>query len=202
MLTLHGINKDAWNQYREDGSWYYEVVECGFKYNLSDLQSAVGIHQLRKLENFTERRTLYAQMFNEAFRDMDEIEIPAQAHNGRHAWHLYPLRLNLSEMNIDRARFIAELRRKNVGASVHFIPVQLHPFFKKWADLPQNQCPRSLELYPRLVSLPLYPAMTEEEVNYVIRAVKDIVAAHRAEAVTSAPWDGGQAQGLMREGVS
>jgi dTDP-4-amino-4,6-dideoxygalactose transaminase len=201
MLTLHGINKDAWNRYREDGSWYYEVVECGFKYNLSDLQSAVGIHQLRKLENFTERRTRYAEMYNEAFRDMDEIEIPARAHNGRHAWHLYPLRLNLSEMNIDRARFIAELRRKNIGASVHFIPVQLHPFFKKWAELPENQCPRSLELYPRLVSLPLYPAMTEEEVNYVIRAVKDIVAAHRSAAVAGT-WDAGQGHGLMQERTS
>ena len=109
MLTLHGINKDAWNRYREDGSWYYEVLECGFKYNLSDLQSAVGIHQLRKLENFTERRARYAEMYNEAFRGMGEIEVPEAAIHGRHAWHLYALRLNLDELSIDRARFIAEL---------------------------------------------------------------------------------------------
>ena len=199
MLTLHGINKDAWNRYREDGSWYYEVVECGFKYNLSDLQSAVGIHQLRKLENFTERRTRYAEKYNEAFAEMDEIELPELAVNGRHAWHLYALRLNLEALTIDRARFIAELRRRNVGASVHFIPIQLHPFFKQWADLPENQCPRSLELYPRLVSLPLYPAMTEEEVCYVARAVREIVARHSKLNPLNGPWSREREAGMTHE---
>jgi dTDP-4-amino-4,6-dideoxygalactose transaminase len=200
MLTLHGINKDAWNRYREDGSWYYEVLECGFKYNLSDLQSAVGIHQLRKLENFTERRARYAEMYNEAFRGMDEIELPEAAVHGRHAWHLYALRLNLDELTIDRARFIAELRRKNIGASVHFIPIQLHPFFKKWADLPENHCPRSLELYPRLVSLPLYPAMTEEEVSYVAQSVRKIVENHtKTVVIASSGWNPVAANGLLPE---
>jgi len=200
MLTLHGINKDAWNRYREDGSWYYEVLECGFKYNLSDLQSAVGIHQLRKLENFTERRTRYAEMYNEAFCGVDALELPDAAAHGRHAWHLYALRLNLDELSIDRARFIAELRRKNIGASVHFIPVQLHPFFKKWADLPENQCPRSLELYPRLVSLPLYPAMTEEEVKYVAQSVRKIIQDHAKPVVAAgAAWNPMAASGLLPE---
>jgi dTDP-4-amino-4,6-dideoxygalactose transaminase len=199
MLTLHGINKDAWNRYREDGSWYYEVVECGFKYNLSDLQSAVGIHQLRKLENFTERRTRYAVKYNEAFAGIDEIELPEAAVNGRHAWHLYALRLNLEALTIDRARFIAELRRRNIGASVHFIPIQLHPFFKKWADLPENQCPRSLELYPRLVSLPLYPAMTEEEVSYVARSVREIVAEHSKQNPLEGSWSRECEAGVTRE---
>lgn len=200
MLTLHGINKDAWNRYREDGSWYYEVLECGFKYNLSDLQSAVGIHQLRKLENFTERRARYAEMYNEAFRGMGEIEVPEADIHGRHAWHLYALRLNLDELSIDRARFIAELRRKNIGASVHFIPVQLHPFFKKWADLPENQCPRSLELYPRLVSLPLYPAMTEEEVKYVAQSVRKIIQDHAKPVVAAgAAWNTIATSGLLPE---
>jgi len=188
MLTLHGINKDAWNRYREDGSWYYEVVECGFKYNLSDLQSAVGIHQLRKLDNFTERRTRYAEKYNEAFAGIDELELPEAPANGRHAWHLYALRLNLEALTIDRARFIAELRRKNIGASVHFIPIQLHPFFEKWKNLPQNQCPKALELYPRLVSLPLYPAMTEEQVCYVIRCVREIVAQNSKRNPIAPSW--------------
>lgn len=188
MLTLHGINKDAWNRYREDGSWYYEVVECGFKYNLSDLQSAVGIHQLRKLENFTERRTRYAEMFTKAFRGLDEIELPEMNVRGRHAWHLYALRLNLDLLDIDRSRFIAELRRRNIGASVHFIPVPMHPFFKPWAEKPENQCPRAMELYPRLVSLPLYPAMTEEEVNYVAQSVRDIVAEHSRLTNAGGTW--------------
>jgi len=84
-------------------------------------------------------------------------------------------------LSIDRSRFIAELRRRNIGASVHFIPIQLHPFFKKWADLPENQCPKALELYPRLVSLPLYPSMTQEEVSYVARAVREITLENSRE---------------------
>jgi dTDP-4-amino-4,6-dideoxygalactose transaminase len=199
MLTLHGINKDAWNRYREDGSWYYEVVECGFKYNLSDLQSAVGIHQLRKLENFTERRTRYAETYHEAFADIDEIELPEAPANGRHAWHLYALRLNLETLTIDRARFIAELRRRNIGASVHFIPIQLHPFFKKWAELPENQCPRALELYPRLISLPLYPAMTEEEVSYVARSVREIVALYSKQSAIGLSWGRERDAGITHE---
>jgi dTDP-4-amino-4,6-dideoxygalactose transaminase len=175
MLSLHGINKDAWNRYREDGSWYYEVVESGFKYNLSDLQSAVGIHQLHKLERFIEFRTRYAGLYQDAFAGMAEIELPEIPRNGRHAWHLYALRLNLDLMTIDRSRFISELKIRKIGASVHFIPVPLHPFFKQWANRPENQCPRALELYPRLVSLPLYPAMTEQEVQYVARSVREIV---------------------------
>jgi dTDP-4-amino-4,6-dideoxygalactose transaminase len=199
MLALHGINKDAWNRYREDGSWYYEVLECGFKYNLSDLQSAVGIHQLRKLENFTERRTKYAEMYSEAFSGIDELELPEASSYGRHAWHLYALRLNLESLAIDRSRFIAELRRKNIGASVHFIPVSLHPFFKKWADLPENRCPRALELYPRLVSLPLYPAMTEEEVSYVARSVREIVTQHSKQNLVGGAWSRERATGVSHE---
>jgi dTDP-4-amino-4,6-dideoxygalactose transaminase len=200
MLTLHGINKDAWNRYREDGSWFYEVSECGFKYNLSDLQSAVGIHQLRKLENFTERRTRYAEMFNQAFRGVDELELPEPVLQGRHAWHIYALRLNLERLQLDRAQFIAELRRKKIGASVHFIPIQLHSFFKKWADLPENQCPRSLELYPRLVSLPLYPAMTEQEVSYVARSVIEIVNANKkTHSFPGSTWEAGKRTQVAQE---
>jgi len=179
MLALHGINKDAWNRYREDGSWYYEVLETGFKYNLSDLQSALGIHQLRKLDRFVEKRTRYAEMYREALADIDEIELPEASALGRHSWHLYALRLNLDYLTIDRSRFMNELRARKIGASVHFIPIQLHPFFKEWAHLPENECPRSLEIYPRLVSIPLYPAMTEAEVMYVARSVAEIVEEFR-----------------------
>lgn len=179
MLSLHGISKDAWNRYREDGSWYYEVLEEGFKYNLSDIQSAIGIHQLRKLERFIEQRTHYAKLYHEALGDIEEIDLPEATRNGRHAWHLYALRLKLDTLTVDRSRFISELKNRNIGASVHFIPIQLHPFFKKWAALPENQCPRCLELYPRLVSLPLYPSMTEEEVHYVARSVREIACQFR-----------------------
>jgi dTDP-4-amino-4,6-dideoxygalactose transaminase len=179
ILTLHGISKDAWNRYGEAGSWYYEVLENGFKYNLTDIQSAIGIHQLRKLDLFIEKRTQYAKLYTRLLGDLGELELPKPVANGRHSWHLYILRLNLDRLTIDRAQFISELRNRKVGASVHFIPIHLHPFFKQWAGLMHNQCPRSLELYPRLVSLPLYPSMTVGEVRYVARAVREIVEKFR-----------------------
>src|ERR1039457_5266217 len=188
ILTLHGISKDAWNRYGEEGGWYYEVLENGFKYNLTDIQSAIGIHQLRKLERFIEQRTHGAELYDRALGDMEELELPKPVANGRHSWHLYILRLNLDLLTIDRARFISELRSRKVGASVHFIPIFLHPFFKQWANLLHNQCPRSLELYPRLVSLPLYPAMTEEEVSYVARSVREIVAEHSKRNPIGSSW--------------
>jgi dTDP-4-amino-4,6-dideoxygalactose transaminase len=179
ILCLHGISKDAWNRYAEHGKWYYEVVACGFKYNLSDVQSAIGIHQLRKIEKFTARRTTIAERYNDAFARVPEIEIPPAGSNSRHAWHLYALRLNLDHLSIDRAEFISQLQERNIGASVHFIPIPLHPYFAPFAHLPANRCPNTLRLYPRLVSLPLYPTMTDEEVDYVIDSVQDIVTTVR-----------------------
>jgi dTDP-4-amino-4,6-dideoxygalactose transaminase len=176
ILRLHGISKDAWKRYTKTGNWFYEVLEAGFKYNLSDLQAAVGIHQLRKLEGFTATRARYAEMYNRMLADCEEIEMPPDDTRHRHAWHLYMVRLKLDKLNIDRAGFIEKLRERNIGASVHFIPIPLHRFFARWANRKQNQCPRALALYPRLVSLPLYPGMTEEQVGYVADSVKAILA--------------------------
>jgi dTDP-4-amino-4,6-dideoxygalactose transaminase len=186
VLCLHGISKDAWNRYAEEGNWYYEVVACGFKYNLSDILSAIGIHQLRKQEDFIKTRAHHARFYNEAFADLPEVESPPDSPEDRHSWHLYSLRLNLDMLEIDRAQFIRELRRRQIGASVHFIPIPLHPAYKSFADLPHNHCPRALELYRRLVSLPLYPVMTEAQLDHVATAVKEIVAAHRRVSLTSA----------------
>jgi len=183
-LCLHGINKDAWSRYSERGDWYYEVHTSGFKYNLSDIQSAIGIHQLRRQEEFIRVRTHYATLYHRAFADIPELELPPDASNCRHSWHLYILRLNLERLQIDRGELIRQLRQRNVGASVHFIPIPLHPYFAPYANLACNQCPRALELYPRMVSLPLYPAMSEEQVACVVQAVKAVVrSARKAKAV-------------------
>jgi dTDP-4-amino-4,6-dideoxygalactose transaminase len=177
ILCLHGISKDAWNRYSERGNWYYEVVACGFKYNLSDIQSAIGIHQLRKQEQFVAARARYARLYDAAFADIPELELPPNHDSCRHSWHLYALRLNLETLEIDRDEFIRRLRGKNIGASVHFIPIPLHPYFAPFANLAHNRCPRALELYPRLVSLPLYPTMRVEQVEYVAASVKEILQA-------------------------
>lgn len=173
-LCLHGISKNAWDRYSDRGNWYYEVLRPGFKYNLSDLQSAVGIHQLRKLSAFIDIRTRYAQLYNQLFGDMEEFECPPDRSDCRHSWHLYTLRLNLDKLEIDRDQFIVQLKQRGVGTSVHFIPIPEHPFFAEYATQARNQCPRALALYPRLVSLPLYPAMTEAQVHHVAAAAKEI----------------------------
>ncbi len=175
ILTLHGISKDAWNRYREEGSWYYEVLENGFKYNLTDVQAAIGIHQLRKLERYVRERTRYAEIYSQELGDLPELELPAPVKDGRHSWHLYVVRLNLDLLTINRGQFIEELRKRKIGASVHFIPIPLHPFFNEWAHLGHNQCPAALQMYPRMISLPLYPSMSEEELRTVISAVREIV---------------------------
>ena len=183
MLSLHGMNRDAWSRYSRRGNWYYEVVDTGFKYNLTDIQSALGIPQLRKLDSFIETRARYARIYNEAFGGMEEIELPPDGPRFRHAWHLYVLRLNLDLLKIDRHEFIEQLRRKGVGASVHFLPVPLHPFFAK-LPLAERPCQRALKLYPRIISRPLYPAMTEEQVRYVAACVTEIVVSNRVRTRT------------------
>lgn len=187
ILCLHGISKDAWNRYSDRGNWHYDVVSCGFKYNLSDIQSAIGIHQLRKQERFLEIRTRYANLYNQAFADVPELERPPDSESCRHSWHLYGLRLNLDQLDITRAQFIQELRSKNIGASVHFIPIPLLSFFAPYANLPHNKCPNVLALYPRLVSLPLYPAMSEAQILHVAESVKEIVGNARKSVLVAVP---------------
>jgi dTDP-4-amino-4,6-dideoxygalactose transaminase/nucleoside-diphosphate-sugar epimerase len=177
LLRLHGIAKDV------PESWAYQVRERGFKYNLSDVQSAIGLHQLRKLEKFVATRAEYAAIYDRAFADLLELELPPRRDDCRHSWHLYALRLNLDRLAIDRAGFIRKLRERGVGASVHFIPVPLHPFFREHAARPHNHCPQAMELYPRLVSLPLYPAMTVDQAERVARSVREILGRGKPAAV-------------------
>ena len=174
ILSLHGISKNAWNRYSDRGHWGYQVLESGYKYNMSDIQSSIGIHQLRKLEGFIEVRSRFAHLYNSLLADVPEVELPAEKADCRHAWHLYTLRLNLERLAIGRDEFIEQLRERGVGTSVHFIPIPLHPFFAARAELRQNRCPRALDLYPRLISLPLFPAMTEAQVEYVAQAVRQV----------------------------
>jgi dTDP-4-amino-4,6-dideoxygalactose transaminase len=174
LLCLHGISNDAWNRYTDRGKWYYEVMESGFKYNLSDIQSAIGIHQLRKLDHFIAVRKRCAEIFNSELAGMPEIEVPPDCVNGRHAWHLYTLRLRLKELSIDRGAFIQQLQHRGIGASVHFIPIPLHPFFKAYTNDPRNQCPKALALYETLISLPLYPSLSLDEIQYIAACVQEI----------------------------
>ena len=178
MLSLHGASHNVWDRYTERGDWHYEVLAHGFKYNLSDIQAAIGIHQLQKLKQFIERRALYARVYHHAFAGMEEAELPPDNPRCHHAWHLYILRLNVERLKIDRDEFIRKLRQKGIGTSVHFIPIPLHPFFAR-LPLARYACPRAMHLYQRIVSLPLYPAMTEEQVHYVAQCVRQVLEESR-----------------------
>jgi len=184
MLSLHGISHNAWDRYSDHGDWHYDVLTHGFKYNLSDIQAAVGIPQLAKLDQFIERRAAYARIYNAAFAELDELEIPPDNPSCRHAWHLYILRLNLHKLNIERGEFISRLRTRGVCTSVHFIPIPSLRFFGR-LQLPEYSCPRTRELYPRILSLPLYPGMTEEQVYHVVRSVKEVVHSCRRTSLAA-----------------
>lgn len=178
MLCLHGINRDAWNRYSAEGSWYYEVIERGFKYNMSDILAAIGREQLRKLDAMNSRRAEIAAQFSHAFVNMPELEVPQSRADCQHAWHLYILRLNLDLLTIDRARFIDQMKSLGIGCSVHFIPIPMHPFYRRTLTF-RDPCEHALAEYPRLISLPIYPGLTHEEVERIIDAVKEVV--HRSK---------------------
>lgn len=179
ILCLHGISKDAWNRYARNGNWYYEVVTRGYKYNLSDLQSAIGLAQLAKQEALLDIRTACARYYDTEFAGVEEIEAPPGAQFGRHAWHLYPLRLNLDRLSFGRAEFIERLRDRGIGASVHFIPIPLHPAFAGVPTLQERLVPNAMALYDRLVSLPLYPGLTLAQLSYIAATVRELARTHR-----------------------
>ena len=173
--TLHGMSRDAYKRYSAEGSWFYEVVLPGFKCNLTDIQASLGIHQLKKLPAFQERRRTIVNRYHQAFRELSEIEVPMERPGVESAWHLYVIRLNLETLNIDRNRFIEELKSRNIGTSVHFIPVHLHPYYRdKYGYIPED-FPVTYENYLRMISLPLQTRLSDTDVEDVIEAVTDVV---------------------------
>jgi dTDP-4-amino-4,6-dideoxygalactose transaminase len=179
MWSLHGISRDAYNRYAAEGSWYYEVVLPGFKCNMTDIQAALGLIQLQKLPAFQARRRHVVQRYSEAFGMLPELQVPTQRGHVESAWHIYPLRLNLDRLTINRSRFIEELRARNIGTSVHFIPVHLHPYYRDKYGYRTEDFPVASNAYHRLISLPLHPRLSDDEVNDVIDAVTEVVAAFR-----------------------
>jgi len=182
LLSLHGMSRDAWKRYTEAGSWYYEVLEPGYKYNMTDVQAALGIHQLRRLDGFIRRRQEIAAMYDEAFSGLPEILLPPRLPDRNHTFHLYPIRLRADRLDLNRSAFIDELRARNIGTSVHFIPLHRHPYYRDRFGCTPAQYPVAEEIYQGLLSLPLYPKMTDQDAADVIEAVKDIVAAHSIPA--------------------
>ena len=179
VISLHGMSHDAWKRYDKGGSWYYEVIYPGFKYNMTDIQAAIGLAQLKKIGYFQKRRREIVTAYNEAFRDKDALELPVERAEVTHAWHLYVLRLNLDVLTIGRDRFIEELKKRNIGTSVHFIPIHLHPYYRDKYGYKPKDFPVAYSNYLRILSLPLYPRMTDEDIADVIEAVLDIIERYK-----------------------
>lgn len=179
IMRLHGINRDAWKRYSESGSWYYEVVAPGFKYNFTDLQASLGLPQLKKVDDMWNSRKYIASRYTEAFKDLDTITLHTIKPDRESSWHLYPVRLNLEMLKVGRAQIIEELKQNNVGVGVHFMPVHQHLFYSETFKLDDKNYPVASSVFPRLLSLPIYPGMTDKNVDKVISVFTDILKKHR-----------------------
>jgi len=179
IMCLHGISKDAWKRFTADGSWYYEIIAPGFKYNLTDIASAIGLHQVRKADRLHKQRTAKAEHYLRELGAVDEIILPAVQPDRIHSWHLFVIRLRLDRLKIDRAQFISELKNRGIGASVHWMPLHMHPYYRQTYGYKPEDLPLAARLYPEIISLPLYPDLKDTELDYVCNTIKQLIADNR-----------------------
>jgi perosamine synthetase len=188
IMRLHGISKDAWKRYSARGNWYYEIHQPGFKYNLTDIASAIGIHQLRKCPKFHQRREKIARLFHEGLANIEEITLPpwdfdsprsSRTGATQHSWHLYVIRLQLDRLTITRGEFIDALKERKIGTSVHFIPLHMQPFYRERYGYQDEDFPNARAAYEEVVSLPIYPGMTNDDVEYVVSTIKETIQSYK-----------------------
>lgn len=176
VMRLHGISADAWNRYGAGGSWAYEVVDAGFKYNMTDLAAAIGLAQLERLDELADARAAIAARYDAAFAASELVEVPPRRDADRHAWHLYSVRLAVEELSIDRAEVIRRLGEAGIGTSVHFIPLHLHPHYQQRYGYAPGDFPMAERLFERSISLPIWPGMTDAQVDRVTSTVLDVLS--------------------------
>ena len=179
IVSLHGMSRDAWRRYAKGGSWRYEILTPGFKYNMTDIAAAIGLCQLHKLDGFQRRRREIVNAYMQAFTECDALEVPVERKEVEHAWHLYVLRLRSERLAITRDQFIEEMTERNIATSVHFIPVHLHPYYRDKYQLLPDRFPVAVDNYSRMLSLPLNARMSDDDVLDVIDAVLDVVRIHQ-----------------------
>lgn len=185
IFRNHCISSEA-RERQEQGAWHYDLVDLGYNYRLTDFQCALGKSQLGKLERFLGRREAIAARYTEAFQELPEVILPARAPRLRHAWHLFVLLLRLEALKVDRATIFRALRAENIGVNVHYIPVHLHPYYRQRFGYRPGDFPKAEWAYERLLSLPIFPKMTDRDVDDVIRAVSKVIDAFRRPAQSPA----------------
>ena len=179
ILSTHGMSRNAWNRYAQAGSWYYEILAPGYKDNMSDIMAGLGLSQLAKLERMQGLRQEIANYYQVEFGKIPEIEMPVELDYARHAWHLYIIKLNLDKLSIDRGKFIEELKDENIGTSVHFIPLHMHPYYRDTYGYKPGDFPVAEGIFERTISLPLYPKMSMQDASDVVKAVRRVVERFR-----------------------
>lgn len=175
VLSLHGMSHDAWKRFEKSGSWKYDVGIPGYKYNMSDIQSSLGLVQLKKLSDLYGKRVRIVEQYNRGFKDLAQITRPVVKPGVQSSHHLYVVQVNNELLKIDRDQFIEELKTRNVGTSVHYIPIHMHSYYQNKYGWTEKDFPRASSAFKKIISLPLSPRHSEEDINYVIEAVKDIV---------------------------
>ncbi len=179
VASLHGMDRDAWKRYDSSGSWFYEIHDTGFKYNLSDVHSAIGIAQLRRVDELTRRRQSIARAYHEAFANDPALQVPITEAGVEHAWHLYVMRLRSAALKVNRNQFVDLLRARGVGTSVHCIPLNTMDFYQQRYGYRTGDFPIAEDVYSRCFSLPIFPAMSDEDVAYVIESVRAVSEENR-----------------------
>jgi len=180
MLSMHGISKDAYKRYTAEGSWRYEILDVGYKYNMTDIQAALGLAQLAKSDVLRAKRDRVAGVYTAALSSLDAYETPAVPVDVQHAWHLYVLKVNPDALSISRDRVIEELKKRGIGTSVHFIPLHTHPYYQQKLGYRTGQFPHAENHFEHAISLPLFPGMTNDDTERVVEALHDIAREHRA----------------------
>ncbi|UCZ52946.1 UDP-4-amino-4,6-dideoxy-N-acetyl-beta-L-altrosamine transaminase [Bacillus shivajii] len=178
QFRSHGITRESDKLIENHGPWYYEMQFLGFNYRMTDIQAALGTSQLKKIDKFVDLRKKYVSIYNKAFKELKEVQIPYQEQYGSSSWHLYIIRLNLDKLLGDRKEIFEALLNENIGVNVHYIPVHLLPYYTQ-LGYQRGICPNSEKLYEEIITLPLFPAMTEEDVMDVIAAVNKVINNYR-----------------------
>lgn len=179
IIGHHGMNRDAWKRFDRSGSWYYEVVLPGFKYNMTDLQASIGLHQLDRLKAYQQRRREVVRSYEQGLGDLACLQLPIELPNVHSSWHLYVIRLNLNQLRIERNAFIDEMKSRNIGTSVHYLPVHMHPFYQDKYGYEPSACPVAADAFSRMISIPLHPGLTDVDVTDVIDTIRAIALKNR-----------------------
>jgi len=178
-MHLHGMSRDAWKRYAQNGSWSYDILAAGFKYNLTDIAASIGIAQLARADAFHARRLEIARAYTAGLSGVRGVRTPVVRDEGGHAWHLYVVQVVPEALTIDRDEFIRRLVAMNIGVSVHFIPLHVHPYYRDKYGYRPEDFPIAYAAFQRIVSLPLYPKMSDDDVQDVIGAVRSLAEGHQ-----------------------